>query len=904
MPPEQSPAVGSLEAWRQRVLGDLLVVSVAVHLGAMLLSVITQAVPSQFLALPMVVTSLHVGLLAWRQGPTSGRSWAFLGSLGAEYLLLFLALAWTPQVVLLAVFVALAGGLLLGARGVVVPLVGLAVASFVGAERVAAGWVPLATPSIRDPMDWWRVAASSALATGTMAWMVRRVVDDLLAQAAEVRADHERLVEEADAEERARADRTLALDDVREAWKLHAVRQLSDGLHRALDPVMAGARMMADALRGGRPLSAEGRQRGRSLRVQLLDASLTLRRLLLLSRRSDLDVVEVDVHRLLRDLAPTLRQALPDGVELELSEGPRATVQADRPRLEQVLLGLVLNARDAVGEAGRVVVSGRTVSLSGSLPEGLIEPLVPGAYAVFEVADDGPGFQVPALGQVTQPFFTTRDPEQHDGLGLFVSQGLARDHGGSLQIRSSREGAKVALWWPLCEERSAPAGVAPATTAVDPVRAEAIVATWRREDAVRMGRVTAVAVTLVHLADVLIGFWDMIGLVVGAVALGASVAVGSGVFRRADVAVVSLAGVLLAVTSVQLARLGFMGPAMVAAHATATLVAAVHARREVAAAVWLVASVSLGLMGWLGPLEPVWHDAETLVTEPGNWRRLAVVLPGTLGVSAVLVLGMTRVAGKTLDERLQSAKALRLARAARQEEERALLTALQVARRASRLAEAGREAGSVAHDLNNALAGLLGWVDMLDDDVLTPAELPEARASIIEAANYAESLLSRLDTSSSEATVGGNVDLRELIERSRGMVVRVLGPGVELATQAGAGCFAPAPYHELQRALLNLASNARDAMPEGGRLLVAASRDEAGVWLEVGDNGCGMTAEDRERVFEAFYTTKAVGLGTGLGLHTVANVVARSGGRVDLHSEVGEGTRVVMYWPEPAVQVA
>jgi signal transduction histidine kinase len=97
---------------------------------------------------------------------------------------------------------------------------------------------------------------------------------------------------------------------------------------------------------------------------------------------------------------------------------------------------------------------------------------------------------------------------------------------------------------------------------------------------------------------------------------------------------------------------------------------------------------------------------------------------------------------------------------------------------------------------------------------------------------------------------------------------------------------------------LNFATNARDAMPAGGRLSFELTRDELGVTLSIADDGMGMDDETRSHVFDAFYTTKEPGYGTGLGLLAVARMVGASGGEMAVESEPGEGTRFTIRWPD------
>jgi signal transduction histidine kinase len=133
---------------------------------------------------------------------------------------------------------------------------------------------------------------------------------------------------------------------------------------------------------------------------------------------------------------------------------------------------------------------------------------------------------------------------------------------------------------------------------------------------------------------------------------------------------------------------------------------------------------------------------------------------------------------------------------------------------------------------------------------------------------------------------------------SASVIRRLVGSDVEVETHLEPGCIVLLSRTELRRALLNFATNARDAMPAGGRLSFELTRDELGVTLSIADDGMGMDDETRSHVFDAFYTTKEPGYGTGLGLLAVARVVGASGGEVAVESERGEGTRFTIRWPD------
>ncbi|HWT15229.1 MAG TPA: PAS-domain containing protein [Patescibacteria group bacterium] len=215
----------------------------------------------------------------------------------------------------------------------------------------------------------------------------------------------------------------------------------------------------------------------------------------------------------------------------------------------------------------------------------------------------------------------------------------------------------------------------------------------------------------------------------------------------------------------------------------------------------------------------------------------------------------------------------------------------------------GQLTGGVAHDFNNLLAAITGNLYLLEQDasLSTASQRFAARAS--SAARRGATLTRRLLAFARRQPLSPSVvevdpfihDLADLIEYSVGQ-----GVAVELELNAGDTC-AWVDRGQLENALLNLAINARDAMPDGGILSLRSSYDSENdlIVIEVADNGQGMTQEVSERVFEPFFTTKA-GSGSGLGLSIVYGFVKQSGGDVQLTTEPGKGTSFVLHLPTHA----
>jgi two-component system cell cycle sensor histidine kinase/response regulator CckA len=236
-------------------------------------------------------------------------------------------------------------------------------------------------------------------------------------------------------------------------------------------------------------------------------------------------------------------------------------------------------------------------------------------------------------------------------------------------------------------------------------------------------------------------------------------------------------------------------------------------------------------------------------------------------------------------------------------------------RQAHKLEALGLLTGGVAHDFNNALTVILGFADVLA--LQTPEDTPVGRdlAQIRHAAEHASGLAHQLLAFSREQPLLLTiVDLNTVVEEATGMVACLLGETirVEVAPRSGA-CLINADRAQLEQVLVNLAANARDAMPDGGVLTIETSHVQAdarfalgGLPLEPGryvrltvrDTGQGMTPEIKQRIFDPFFTTKEVGQGTGLGLSTVYGITKQLRGFIVVESGVGEGTRFDLYFPE------
>ncbi|MFI5232194.1 MAG: ATP-binding protein [Gemmatimonadales bacterium] len=241
------------------------------------------------------------------------------------------------------------------------------------------------------------------------------------------------------------------------------------------------------------------------------------------------------------------------------------------------------------------------------------------------------------------------------------------------------------------------------------------------------------------------------------------------------------------------------------------------------------------------------------------------------------------------------------------------IRAEQDARQAQKLESLGHLAGGVAHDFNNLLTGIFGYLDLLEQSVEVAG--PGARADIAEirsAAERAAWLTRQLLTFSRRQVVSArDFDLNVLVLKTEKFLGRVLGDSLHLVVvPSESPCYVHADPGQLEQVLLNLAVNARDAMPNGGTIAIttcnelvteeAATADLAPgnyVVLRVRDEGVGMADDVLPRIFEPYFTTKEPTKGTGIGLATVYGIVTQAHGAIRVCSTVGVGTTFGVYLP-------
>jgi two-component system NtrC family sensor kinase len=313
------------------------------------------------------------------------------------------------------------------------------------------------------------------------------------------------------------------------------------------------------------------------------------------------------------------------------------------------------------------------------------------------------------------------------------------------------------------------------------------------------------------------------------------------------------------------------------------------------------------------PDQPVYVNAGIdVATVRADWMRdmsahLIFGIPATL---TMLALGMM-----TLRHTRRESDAY-----AQLREETARRAATEMAlRQAQKMEAVGRLTGGIAHDFNNLLTAIIGNVELAQRrNNATDERVGRSLAAIRQASSRAATLVQRLLTFSRQHPQEvKSVDINRLVGEMSELLHRSIGEAIMIETVLASGLWKTAvDPNQLENAILNLAVNARDSMPGGGRLTIETSNaylDEAYilrvgadvkpgqfVLVAVSDTGEGMPPDVRDKAFEPFFTTKAAGAGSGLGLSMVYGFVRQSDGHVQIYSEIGQGTTIKMYFPRLA----
>ena len=292
------------------------------------------------------------------------------------------------------------------------------------------------------------------------------------------------------------------------------------------------------------------------------------------------------------------------------------------------------------------------------------------------------------------------------------------------------------------------------------------------------------------------------------------------------------------------------------------------------------------------------------------WRRLSrygfIALLIVMAVLVVLILGISQSALRRAKREIeQRAQALSDAYAELQVQVEERAYAEEQLRQAQKMQALGQLTGGIAHDFNNLLTVIQGSADILRRPGIAEAKRIRFADAIVQTAGRAAALTGQLLAFARRQPLQPEViDLNSKIRAMTDLLDRTLGERVEIRTELTDGlCAIEVDPAQLESAILNIAVNARDAMPDGGILTLRTAESDplpdgrSAIRLAVEDTGTGIDEDALGRVFEPFFTTKSVGKGTGLGLSQVYGFAAQTGGDVQVESAVGKGTIVTLVLP-------
>jgi signal transduction histidine kinase len=302
-------------------------------------------------------------------------------------------------------------------------------------------------------------------------------------------------------------------------------------------------------------------------------------------------------------------------------------------------------------------------------------------------------------------------------------------------------------------------------------------------------------------------------------------------------------------------------------------------------------------------------DRENLTRRISRYFLLGALI--VLAGLVLAVLGLSQASLRRANRQLEDrAEALAAANILLAEQMEVRASAEEQLRQSQKMQALGQLTGGIAHDFNNLLTVIQGSADMLTRDNLPEQKRIRFAQAIVQASANAASLTSQLLAFARRQPLKPEkIDLNDLIGSMRDLLDRTLGERVIVRTSlASDGCPVEVDRAQLQSAILNVASNARDAMNGEGRLSIATRNcvedGRAMVAIDLSDTGTGIPPELLERIFEPFFTTKGTGKGTGLGLSQVYGFATQSGGTAHIKSEVGAGATISIILPCADPQLA
>jgi signal transduction histidine kinase/ActR/RegA family two-component response regulator len=964
-----------LKRWRIGLLETMLTASIVSTVGSFVIVVIMSPGDSgTWIARLIAVVSLVLLLLKVLSNLRfEVRSFVFVAAFFIVCAGAIWMSGWGPGAILGSTCVVLFTRLLLG-RTVAYAIIAALLAEFLLIALVhhMGGMTIDFSPFVLTSLvNWLRVAAMITVLAGAMGWALLNAVRRLKASLLEVDETVTLVRQEVETADRTHAQRLEAERELHDAQKLSAVEQFAGGVAHYFNNALTVIHFAQEELRASHPQSGSVNETARTI-VEIGAKTRTITgKLLAFSRRQESVPEKISLDRFIEKLEPTLSPLLPEDITLVTPFCPSVKIEADPLRLEQVLHNLVVNAWEAMPKGGTITVAARTVHTSDTRQIGT-KQLPPGTYAQITVADEGSGIPEADRVRVFEPFFTTKS-DRHQGLGLSVVFGVVRNAGGAVEVQSPpAHGALITIYWPALEDdANSPAfelpadsgasvrpSTAPSTaphlvesvekkTSLDhaadsesqpeqaadeqpiiddgqDVRAatpNAVLEEWRRNalqttliSVTVLMFIASVAVTILApprtLGTVLTPMWLTV------------LCCGLASRKKAwpfQVRVFLLTAALSCVFVVGMSELGYLSPGLIILAALLVLLSVLLTEMPgLIATLALIASVFVlcGIGFSLGILDAPGIDVD--MSQPANWVRTGIVCAvGFTLVSIVMGITVTPLANK-LTEQSNALGELRVIRQRRAAEAEARLEAERVLVQVERLESVGNLAGSIAHDINNALQGLVGWGEIIAMGRATDRDdFAQALEHIANAADDAAVLSKQLLVGGAlQARAPRPVDLATVLWKTQRWLSTVLPSKITIELEIDERATVLIDPVELRQILLNLATNARDAMPGGGTLILrtrAANASELSsmpepqmpepqvpkrfVVVDVADTGVGMDQATMARIFERHFTTKKVGIGTGLGLATVTAILDRCQGRISVWSRPGRGSCFSLFLP-------
>lgn len=858
------------------------------------------------LDLRMLVAAAGFGLAFGAAGfAKSTPRWAIQLLLGmhlVEVVLCIVLIGWSPAAILFFLFTSVVFAVRFGWRGTyVVPLL-LWASLWVGGWLIQAGhYEPVLLPDTSSQAVWTRVAILHAAITAGIAWTVRRLLQFIAETELNARAVRDGTQREVRRYEETRRSREEVQRSLLDSQRLHALSQMSSGLAHQVNNTFTVVQAARERLEGSlSPSEVRGLAAGVEQTARRCADSI--QEILAFSRRESSNRHRVSVGEELSACESMLRQAVPHDILLKFDVAQGPSILADPLRLRQVVVNLVLNARAAVGSGGTITVRAHQASEATCAKH----DLGAGSWLVLSVRDTGHGMAESERAQAVEPFVSFDATGHREGLGLTVVNDFAQALGGRLMLESELgSGTTASIFLPVAtspDSGRGPESGDAATGAGQSVLESWSERVWLRQSFSSVAKDVALVLWLMLFVQLsLSSVSDTLALMVQI----SSATLCSLLFwwQRPPLMARALGLMLLAflASGIAILHAGFMASAAVMGLIFVVLVAVIYTN-------WWVTAGALLCTTLVYISAPTLHEWMPLMDKnvtPGsaaNWFRLGVTAPLVLHLSTRLVMHVMEAAVSQLNRVQEATSRLQEVIERRVDETAALGEAQRSMERMTRVEATGRAVSVIAHDLNNALAGVMGWSSILaSSETIDPEDLQSAIQCFDVSAEMAGSLsevlrpMKSVDSGASKFTDIA-IEVTALANTLRALVPAQHELDFDVVERAPISISLVA-FH---RILQNLVRNGVAAMPEAGVLRVRVGRSEATheVYLTVSDTGIGIEPMHLAQVFDPYFTTKPAGQGTGLGLYSVKRMVESTGGRVHLQSERGRGTEVTLTWPE------